>query len=170
MVTDRNWAGRRVARRSRTLRRVLVTASLALTLPQASCYTYGAAYQGRLVPGTRMAFALNDRGRAALGDQIGSRVLQVEGTLLQDNGSSYLVSVAAINTIDGGRSRWGGERITMSHGDVESIRRRDFSRGKTAAAIAVATVGIAAFIISRNLSVFGIGPSPTPDPPNPPNQ
>lgn len=144
--------------------------SLAVISPAASCYTYGAVREGQLAPGAQAAFALTDRGRTALGEQIGPRVLQVEGTLLEDTGASYLVRVSAVRSIDGSRARWGGERITINHGDVESIRRRRFSRGKTAVAIGAVTTGIVVFAITRNISVFGIGRAPPKDPGDPPDQ
>jgi hypothetical protein len=150
--------------------RALVIGSLAALAPSAGCYTYGAVREGQLAPGARAAFALSDAGRATLGEQIGPRVLQVEGTLLQDTGASYLVRVSAVRSIDGSTARWGGERITISHGDVESIRRRDFSRGKTAAALGAVAAGVVVFAITRNISVFGIGREPPKDPPDPPDQ
>ena len=148
----------------------LVIGSLAAVLSSPSCYTYGAVRDGRLSPGTRAAFALNDRGRATLGEQIGPRVLQVEGTLLQDTGESYLIGVAAVRSIDGSKARWGGERITMSKGDVESIRSRTFSKGKTAIAIGGVVATVTVLALTRNLTVFGIGRAPPKDPPDPPDQ
>lgn len=155
-------------RRSRTLRRALVTGSLALAVPQASCYTYGAVHQGNVVPGTRMAFALTDRGRASLGSQVGPGVLQLEGTLLQTTGDAYVVSVAAVRSIDGGTRRWGGERVTIGHDDVANIRRRSLSKGRTTVAIATVLVGATVFALTRDLSVFGLGKRPPTDPPAPP--
>ena len=144
--------------------------SLAALLPSASCYSYGTVRNGQLAPGTRAAFALSDAGRAALGEQIGPRVLQVEGTLVEDTGSSYLVRVSAVRSIDGTTARWGGERITMSHGYVDGIRRRDFSKGKTAAAVGAVAVGVVAFALTRNISIFGIGRAPPREPTDPPDQ
>jgi hypothetical protein len=147
-----------------------VAGSLAVALPQTGCYTYGAAYLGQSVPGTRLALALTDRGRASLSDQIGEGVLQVEGTLLQDSDAAYVVSVASVRSIDGNTRRWGGERIRINHDHVANIRRRDLSRGRTTAAIAAVTVGLTAFILTRNINVFGIGRAPPRDPPDPPTQ
>jgi hypothetical protein len=147
-----------------------VIGSLAAVIPTSSCYTYGAVREGQLTPGTRAAFALSDRGRASLGEQIGPSVLQVEGTVLQDTGDAYTVRVSSIRSIDGSTSRWGGERITINHGDVASIRRRDFSKGKTAAVIGTVATGVVVFALTRNISIFGIGRSPPKDPPDPPDQ
>lgn len=144
--------------------------SLAALLPSASCYSYGAVRNGQLAPGARAAFALSDEGRAALGEQIGPRVLQVEGTLVEDTGSSYLVRVSAVRSLDGRTARWGGERITMNHGYVEGVRRRDFSKGKTAAAVGAVAVGVVAFALTRNISIFGIGRAPPREPTDPPDQ
>jgi hypothetical protein len=160
----------RRTRRTHRAERVLLVAALAAVAPTASCYTYGAVRTGQLSPGTRAAFALSDRGRASLGEQIGPRVLQVEGTLVQDTGDAYLVNVSAVRSIDGGTARWGGERIALGHSDVESIRRRDFSKGKTAAAVGAVAATVVVFALTRNLSIFGIGRAPPRDPSDPPDQ
>jgi hypothetical protein len=170
LPTVEHRAVRRFQRRTRTLRRGFLLGILTLSLAQASCYTIAPASQARAVPGTRLTFTLTDRGRVALAEQIGASVLEVEGTLVQDSGADYVLRVSAIRSIDGSKTRWDGERISINHDAVATTRQRIFSKGRTAVAVAATTVAVTAFIITRNLRVFGIGPAPPKEPPAPPNQ
>jgi hypothetical protein len=122
---------------------------------QSGCYTYAPAAQ-ELAPGMRVAYTVTDRGRVALADQVGSGVMRVEGTLLQNTGSEYIVAMARVRMIDGSTSRWAGERVTVSHDHVASSFERRFSKGRTATAIAATVVGVTAFIITRNLFATGL--------------
>jgi hypothetical protein len=58
----------------------------------------------------------------------------------------------------------------MSKGDVESIRRRTFSKGKTAIVIGGVVATVTVLALTRNLTVFGIGRAPPREPPDPPDQ
>jgi hypothetical protein len=102
-----------------------------------------------------MAFALTDHGRASLADQLGPGVLRVEGALVENTGDSYLVNVALVRSIDRGSSRWSGERVTLRRDDVANVFERQFSKRRTIATVAAVTIGITAFILSRNL--LGLG-------------
>ena len=148
---------RRQQRRVRRLRRSALVASMAVILPNTACYTYRAAASEQLVPGTRVAFALTDRARVDLSDQIGAGALRVDGTLADTADNSYLLRVSAVRSIHGGSSRWGGEAIKFSQDHVATVMRRDFSRSRTIAAVATVSAALAAFIVTRDLNVFGLG-------------
>lgn len=143
---------------------------MAVTLPNVACYTYRVAATEQLVPGTRVAFGLTDRARVDLSEQIGAGALRIDGTLADTMSERYVLRVSAVRSIQGGTSRWSGEPITLSREHVASVMRRDFSRSRTALAVAAATAGIAAFIITRDLNVFGLGRDDRPPRPPPPNQ
>lgn len=148
---------RRQERRVRLLRRNALVASMAVTLANTACYTYRAASSEQLVPGTRVAFGLTDRARADLSEQIGPGALRVDGTLADVSDNSYLLRVTAVRSIHGGGSRWAGEPIRFSQDHVATMMRRDFSRTRTFVAVATVSAAVAAFIVTRDLNVFGLG-------------
>lgn len=160
---------RRSQRRGRLLWRSLLVL-LGMSLPNSACYTYRVASAEQLVPGTRVAFALTDRGRVDLSNQIGAGALRIDGTLADTTSNSYLLRVSAVRSIEGGTSRWGGESVALSREHVANVMRRDFSRSRTALAIAAVTAGVAAFIITRDLDVLGFGRDDRPPRPPPPGQ
>jgi hypothetical protein len=143
---------------------------LALMQSQTGCYTYVPAGQGGFTAGARVAYTLTDRGRVALADQVGPGALRVEGTLAENTGSSYVLRMSSVRTIDGATARWGGERVTIGHDLVANSFERKLSRTRTAVAAGVAIVGITAFVLTRNLNLFGIGQDDGGDRNPPPDQ
>jgi hypothetical protein len=143
--------------RGRLLRRSALVASMAAILPNTACYTYRAASSEQIVPGTRVAFGLTDQARVDLSEQIGAGALRVDGTLAEATDNSYLLRVSAVRSIQGGSSRWTGEPIRFSQEHVATVMRRDFSRSRTIVAVAAVSAAVAAFIVTRDLNVFGLG-------------
>lgn len=133
--------------------------TLMVMLAQTGCYTYAPASR-ELRPGMGVAYTLTDRGRVAMADQVGSGVLRVEGSLLENTGSAYVIKMSRVQSIDGSRSRWGGERVTVSHDHVANSFERKLSKQRTAIAIGATVVGLTVFAITRNLTVFGLGFGP----------
>lgn len=143
--------------RRRSFRRPRLTGALTLIMlaTQSGCYSYAPA-AGEFAPGTRVAYTVTDRGRVALADQVGPGVTRVEGTVLQNTGSEYVVAMSRVRTIDGSISRWAGERVTVGKDHVANSYERRFSKQRTAVAIAATVVGVTAFIITRNLIANGL--------------
>lgn len=154
---SRSGEGRRVQRHSSDLGTLYLIGMLALTLSQSGCYTLAAASPGHKVPGSRLAFGLTDRGRADLADQVGSGAVRIDGTLIQDSGPAYIVSISSVRSIDGATARWGGERIIIGRDQVANVFERKFSRSRTAIAAGVVVAGFTAFILTRDLNIFGLG-------------
>jgi hypothetical protein len=134
-------------------------------MTQAGCYVYGPPPSGQPVPGARYALAITDQGRVGLADRLGPGVETIEGTLVEQNGNGYLVSVTRIKSISGGTSHWAGERVVVPATHVAVVRERRFSRTRTLIASGAALAAVGAFIATRGL--FGSGPNRE-DPPPPP--
>jgi hypothetical protein len=122
---------------------------------QSGCYTFTPA-AGELAPGARAAYTVTDRGRVALADQVGPGVMRIEGTIVQNTGSEYVLAVSRVRLLDGSASRWAGERVTLAHDHVANSFERRFSKGRTALAIGATVVGATVFIITRNLIATGL--------------
>ena len=107
------------------------------------CYTLQPA--GTVVPqqGTRLAFDLNDAGRAALGGTMGPEIDQVEGNLLQADPDAYLLGVTSIRLLRGGEQVWAGEAVRIKREYINNTYVRKFSRGRT---VAVSVAGVAALV------------------------
>ena len=139
-------------------RRPRVTGAFLLLVmsTQSGCHTLRPA-AGELTPGMRVAYTLTDRGRVAVADQVGTGVLRVEGTLLENTGSAYLLAVSRVRTLDGSTARWAGERVTIAHDGVANSFERKLSRQRTVLAIGTTIVAVTVFALTRNLIVSGLG-------------
>src|SRR3990172_10027748 len=75
------------------------------------CYLSLPLQQGAAPTGVRMELVLNDRGRAALSDRLGTAAEKVEGNVLGQDDSSYTMAVFHVRQVNGNSSSWTGERV-----------------------------------------------------------
>jgi hypothetical protein len=122
-----------------------------------SCYNLQPTSVAVPQPGTRIAFAINDVGRVALGGSMGPELRRVEGAFQSKNGDDYLVNVSGVQLLQGGFQSWAGESVRINSSYVSAVYERKFSKAKTALAVggmAVATVmfsskGVRSFLDPR---------------------
>lgn len=117
----------------------------------AGCYTLQPASGGAPVVGTKVAFDVNDAGRVALGGPLGPEVTQIEGQLVQQDSSGYLLAVSAIRTLRGGEQVWAGEQVRVRPEYLGNTYERRFSLGRSIGLGVVGAGGLAAIIASRSL-------------------
>lgn len=106
-------------------------------------------------PGTHLVLEFTDEGRIAMGRQLGPDVARVMGALVQRSDSQYVVSVASVVSLWGAESRWEGEQVAIRTSTVRRAFVRRMAPGRTALAVAGATAGFVAFVLTRNLLGFG---------------
>lgn len=134
----------------------------AMGLNLVGCYTLQPARGATPAIGERVAFDVNDAGRAALGGSMGPEIGQIEGRLLQRDTAQYLVAVSAVRLIRGGEQVWSGEPVRIKPDYVATTYTRHFSKGRTIALSAVG-VGAVAFLVTRSLIGSGDAQEKTPD-------
>ncbi len=127
-----------------------------LALLSAGCYSYLPAPPVP-EPGMRVALELNDQGRVGLANHLGPEAARVEGGLVGWTDSQYVVQVSDVIGLQGTRTRWSGETVTLRPEYVKSLRERRFSWAKTALLSSALTGALVAFIATRSL--LGQGPS-----------
>jgi hypothetical protein len=130
----------------------LVASGLALV----GCYTLQPARVITPEIGERVAFDVNDAGRAALGGSMGPEIDQIEGRLLQKDTSQYLVAVSAVRLLRGGEQTWSGEPVRIKSVYVAKTYRRHFATGRT---IALGALGAGAVALIVTSSLLGGGDS-----------
>ena len=130
-------------------------AALAIaTLAASGCYV-NRPLDAAPEPGTTVVLAVNDRGRVALADSVGESVAQIEGALVSRRDSVFVVRVRAVEYLNGQRTRWTGEALTVREEHLRDVQARRMSRGRTAVVAGVVSSSLIAFILSRDL--FGLG-------------
>jgi len=92
-------------------------------------------------PGTRLAFAINDVGRVALGGSMGPELRRVEGSFQAKDGDDYVVNVSGVELLQGGFQTWAGESVRINSSYVSAVYEKKFSKSKTALAVGGVAVG-----------------------------
>lgn len=85
---------------------------------------------------------------------MGPEIGQIEGRLVQNTGSEYLVAVTDVHFLRGGEQVWSGENIHVPNGYVTQVYQRRLSKVKTVAMAAVG-IGAVAFLATRGLGGLG---------------
>ena len=129
------------------------------------CYTLQSASLTTPEPGTVVALDVNDAGRVALGGTIGPEIGQIEGRLVSQEPSEYVLAVSTVRLLRGGEQIWSGERVRIGRDQVGNAYVRRFDKGRTMALSAVVVGAVAAIVLSRDLVGFGREPEPIVPPP-----
>ena len=139
--------------------RLLPGAALLMVLVS-GCYSLRPAASVEPQVGTRVAFDLNDAGRAALSPTMGQDIGQVDGRLIAQEDGEYLLSVLNVHYLRGGEQTWSGEQIRFKKEYVGARYERRFSAGKSVALVAVTAGAIGGFLATRSLLGSGQDDNP----------
>lgn len=129
---------------------------LPLLLCAAGCYSY-IPIAAPVPPGTRVAVDLNDQGRGDLRGVIGSEIARVEGALVHNSDTGYVLNVWETRGLYGAMNRWSGEPVSLRREYVRSITERRLSRSRTTFGVLAGAAGVLAFILTRDLLGLGGG-------------
>jgi len=108
------------------------------------CYGYYQPTAANLT-GHQLQLAITDSGAVFLAPQVGFGIEAVDGKLVADSASRYVIAVSGIKHRDGLESDWKGESVYIQHVFVSTVMERRFSRARTllfAAATTIAMVSV----------------------------
>jgi hypothetical protein len=131
------------------------------------CYEFVPAQSDVLAPGKPIALEINDQGRVGLGNQIGTEVRRLSGTLVSQSDQDYSLRVTELTFLNNRTSQWSGERVTVPRQFARTVFEQRLSGGRTMMATAVSAGLIVAAILVGSLTGRG-GSSPDPSKPPPP--
>ena len=138
-------------------------------IAMSGCYQYVPANQAALAATTPVSVELSARGSANVTSKIGSNVSAVQGDVTESSPSALTLAIRAVrrrgeNTL----STWSGESITLAPEDIDEVKTRQLSRGRTAgasAALIAASVGLVVGVAKATGGASGSsGGRPTPTP------
>lgn len=130
----------------------LCAAALSL---QMGCYTYQPLQTGVPATGSRIAVVLNDRGRATLGDRLGSAIDKVDGLLVEGDGSEVTLEVYRTIDLRGNAATWTGERVQLPRDGITGYQGRQFSKRRTFLLVGTVVGVIVATALTVNFDLFG---------------
>jgi len=137
----------------------LCAASLVL---QMGCYTFKPLQTSVPATGSRIAVQLNDRGRFTLGDRLGSAIDNVDGLLVEVDGTSVTLEVYRTTDMRGGTATWTGERVRVPKDAIVGYQERQFSKRRTVLLVGTVVGVIAATMLAVNLNLFSSVTHPDP--------
>src|SRR3954467_7578908 len=107
------------------------------------CYGY---YEpiGASLTGHQLQLSITDSGAVVLAPLVGSAVETVDGKLLTDSASRYLMSVSGVRRRDGLETDWRGESVMIPHALVSTVMERRFSRARTTLFAVAGTIAMVA--------------------------
>lgn len=125
-------------------RRRIIGASIGLAiLGGTACYGYYPPATANLT-GREIQVSLTDSGAVALAPRIGNGMESVEGKVLSDTVSHFLLSVMGTRRRDGIENTWKGEPLDIPRSLVAGVAERRFSRARTALFVIATTIAMIA--------------------------
>lgn len=128
---------------------------VALAATSAGCYEYGPMPMTPRPGSQTVELLLNERGRADFVNTLGPDAISLEGTLVDRKDSVITVNVQSVRYISQSTTKWAGERLVVTSGQLRDIRNKRFSVGKTGIAVATSVGALLVFIVSRSLGGGG---------------
>jgi hypothetical protein len=120
----------------------IIAAILAVTTVGGSaCYGYYPPARADLT-GREVQVSLTDSGALALAPKIGSGIDAVEGKVLTDTASHFLLSVMGTQRRDGIEITWKGEPVDIPRPLVAGVAERRFSIARTALFVTITTIAM----------------------------
>jgi hypothetical protein len=119
-------------------------AIIAFLLIAAGCYAFVPVASSPSTVGAAVQIALTSEGSVALTPEVGPSVATIEGQLLADSSSAYVLAVTRTVRRDGAATDWRGEKVEVPHGLISLVATRQLSRTRTIAFSALATGLLAA--------------------------
>ena len=132
------------------------------------CYQYAPLDTSSGVQaGEHVAVEITDRGRAELGDRLGSGVLRLEGTLTRSDSVDLVLNVWRVAQISGPTTRWSGESVRLKREYASRVQTRTLNRGKTFLMAGAVVAGV--YLFASQFDLFGFasengGPGEQPPP------
>jgi hypothetical protein len=102
---------------------------------------------------------LNDKGRVAVSDKLGSAVDKVEGTITAQNSDSYTIAVSQVYQIGGNTSKWNGEPVTIAKEGTMGYRIHRFNQKRTVVLAVAIVAAVTVFLVTTGLKGSGTGDS-----------
>ena len=134
------------------------------------CYRYVATDPTALPSGSEVTIDLTSAGTANVRPAIGDFVNRVEGRVTQVDSSGITLALLAVRRRgDVASGTWSGESLRLARGDIDGMKTKQFSRGRTTVS-AIALGGAAVGLVIAFAKAVGIletsggGGKPVPPP------
>jgi hypothetical protein len=142
---------------------------LVASVAVAGCYRYVPAANLAVPTGSRVSVELTSAGTATLRPTLGDFVTKIEGDVTQATGSQLTLALVTVHRRgEIAPSTWHGESVQVGTNDVQEVKQRQLSRGKTTAAfVALGAAGVGLVYAIAKATGLVSGEAGSRPPPNP---
>ena len=123
------------------------------------CYTYPVRPLAQIAPVGEVSAEINDVGRVALAEPVGSGVARIDGEVTQKADTSIRLMVTEVRFLNGTSTKWQGQELTLRTQDMQSLSQRTFSKQRTIAAGVLGVLSAAALFTVGFTGLFNGDPN-----------
>ncbi len=102
-----------------------------------ACYTYPSRPLAQVTPSAVVSAKINDVGRVALAEPVGSGIDRISGQVVQNEDTAVRLMVSEVHFLNGLANKWSGQEVTLRPQYVTSVSQRTYSRQRTMAAVII---------------------------------
>ncbi|MFL5488656.1 MAG: hypothetical protein ACJ8AJ_09255 [Gemmatimonadaceae bacterium] len=147
--------------------RCLGASGIAALVFLTACYTYPSRSLAEVPPSAVVSAKLNDVGRVALSEPVGSGIDRISGQVVQQEDTAIRLMVSEVHFLNGLTNKWSGQEVTLRPQYVSVVSQRTYSRQRTMTAVIFGAV-LAAAAFAVGLSGIFSGNSGQDKPGEPP--
>jgi hypothetical protein len=136
-----------------TYRFVAACGIAALTVVTA-CYTYPSRPLTQVTPAAVVSATINDVGRVALAEPVGSGIDRISGQVVQQEDTAVRLMVSEVHFLNGLTNKWSGQEVTLRPQYVTSVSQRTYSRQRTMAALIIGALLAATALTASFTGLF----------------
>lgn len=137
--------------------RAVAACGIAAAMFLTACYTYPSRPLAEVRPAAVVSARINDVGRVALSEPVGSGVDRIDGQVLENNDTAVSVMVSEVRFTNGQATKWQGQALTLRPQYVSSVSQRTYSRQRTLAAVLIGVALTAAALAASFTGIFNGG-------------
>jgi hypothetical protein len=117
--------------------RFVAACGIASLAAMTACYTYPSRPLTEVSPSAVVSAKINDVGRVALAEPVGSGIDRISGQVVQQEDTAVRLMVSEVHFLNGLSNKWSGQEVTLRPQYVTTVSQRTYSRQRTMAAVII---------------------------------
>jgi hypothetical protein len=134
--------------------RVVAASGIAALVLTTACYTYPSRPLTQVTPASVVSAKINDVGRVALAEPVGSGIDRISGQVIQQEDTAIRLMVSEVHFLNGLTNKWSGQEVTLRPQYVTSVSQRTYSRQRTMAAVIIGALLAATALTASFTGLF----------------
>ena len=134
--------------------RFVAASGIAALAVVTACYTYPSRPLTQLTPAAVVSAKINDVGRVALAEPVGSGIDRISGQVVQTEDTAVRLMVSEVHFLNGLTNKWSGQEVTLRPQYVTSVSQRTYSKQRTMAAVIIGALLAATALTASFTGLF----------------